>query len=48
MELTYPCPASERHESQVGTYQAVGINDILEHIQIGGKFLSIVFDRSEN
>lgn len=48
MERTYPCPACEGYESQVGAYQAMGINDILEHAQIGGKFLSIVLDRSEN
>lgn len=46
--LTHPCSTRECHESQVGTYQAVGVDNILEHSQIGGGFLFIVVNRGKN
>ena len=44
----YPCPSRKYHKLQIGTKLVVGLNDIPEHVQIGGDLFNVVFYRGEN
>ena len=48
LHSAYPCSSRKHHKLQIRTDQAVGINDILEHVLIDSNLLDIIIDCSKD